>query len=292
MSIKLLLTGASGQIGCEVVELATKLKFELYSYTHQQFNISCRDEVKRIIMQVKPDYMINAAAFTAVDRAETEKEAVFAVNASGVRYLAEIASQFDIPLLHMSTDYVFDGSKKTPYVEEDIPNPLSVYGQSKLAGETFIRQILPKHVILRVSWVFGRYGNNFVKAILRKAKEKPELRIVCDQLGGPTYATDIAKALLSMVSAFQQGSQAWGTYHYSGLPMTSWYQFAEQIVVKAKQLHPLITKTIFPIPAAEYPLPAIRPYNSCLLSNKIEQVFNIRSECWQDRLTEVIKYLL
>ncbi len=291
MSIKLLLTGAGGQIGREIVELATKLKFDLYPYTHQQLNIACPDTVKRIITQVKPDYLLNAAAFTAVDSAEAEKEVAFSVNANGVRYLAEIASQFDIPLLHISTDYVFDGKKKTSYVEEDIPNPLSVYGQSKLAGETTIRQIWAKHIILRVSWVFGRYGNNFVKTILHKAKAMSELRVVCDQRGGPTYAADIAKVLLTIIGALHQGSQAWGTYHYSGLPMISWYQFADNIIEQAKQSQALITKTIFPIPASAYPLPANRPYNSCLLSNKIEQVFDIRPKLWLDGLTEVIKDL-
>ena len=292
MAIKLLLTGAGGQIGREIVELAhPSLVFKVYGYTRQQLNITCYDAIKRIVTEVKPDYIINAAAFTAVDRAETEQEAVFSVNATGVQYLSDIARQFDIPLLHISTDYVFDGGKKQPYVEEDHPNPLSLYGQSKLAGETFIRQSLPKHIILRVSWVFGRYGNNFVKTILRKITEASELRVVCDQFGGPTYAADVAKVLLNIICVLRQGSQAWGTYHYSGWPMTNWYQFAEQIVAIAKRSHPSITSKLSPVLASEYPMPASRPCYSCLLSSKIEQVFSLAPACWQAGLTEVIKYL-
>jgi dTDP-4-dehydrorhamnose reductase len=287
--MKLLLIGANGQIGREIAELVKKRRINLYACTHQELDITQAEQVKRIIQKVKPHYIINAAAYTAVDKAEREKEIAFAINAFGVYYLAEAARQADVPLLHISTDYIFDGRKKTAYVEEDEPNPLSVYGQSKLAGETFIRQRWYKHIILRISWVFGRYGNNFVKTIIQQAKEKPELRVVYDQHGGPTYAADVAETLLQIISALQNGYYYWGSYHYSGLPMTNWYQFANAILEKASVKYPLITKSVLGIPASAYPSVANRPYNSQLSSQKIRCLFNISPKNWQERLMEVIE---
>ncbi|MCZ6913311.1 MAG: dTDP-4-dehydrorhamnose reductase [Rickettsia endosymbiont of Ixodes persulcatus] len=289
--MKLLLTGANGQIGHEIKALAKKTGFEVYAFSKAELNITQSMQVKRIFSEVNPHYIINAAAYTVVDRAETESEAAFSVNGSGVKYLAEAARQAGIPLLHISTDYVFDGEKKTAYLEEDATNPLSIYGKSKLAGEDFIRQIWYKHIILRVSWVFGYYGSNFVKTIVQIAKQKYELRIVCDQYGGPTYAIDIAETLLKIVNALQNGCNSWGTYHYSGLPMTNWHQFASCIIETSSCIHSLATKLILPIPASAYPTLAYRPYNSQLLSNKIERVFNIVPKKWQDGLIEVIERL-
>lgn len=289
--MKLLLLGANGQIGREIVKLAKKRGLNLYAYARQELDITQAEQVKRIIQKIKPHYIINAAAYTAVDKAEREKEIAFAINAFGVYYLAEAARQADVPLLHISTDYIFDGRKKTAYVEEDEPNPLSVYGQSKLAGETFIRQRWYKHIILRISWVFGRYGNNFVKTIIQQAKEKPELRVIYDQHGGPTYAADVAETLLQIISALQNGYHYWGSYHYSGLPMTNWHQFANAILEKASVKYPLVTKSVLGIPASAYPSVANRPYNSQLSSQKIGCLFNISPKNWQESLMEVIEVL-
>lgn len=287
----ILLTGANGQLGQDIVALAKKEKFALHAYTRQQLDITQAEQVQALIKALRPQYIINAAAYTHVDQAEAEEKLAFAVNALGPRYLAESAREFDIPLLHISTDYVFDGRKKTAYLEDDQPNPLSIYGQSKLAGETFIRQTWHKHIILRVSWVFGRYGHNFVKSMLQLMKEKSELSIVCDQYGGPTYAGDIAETLLKIIDALQKGDDRWGIYHYSGLPMTNWQQFACSILEKAQQSHHLATKSILPIPASQYTRPASRPQNSKLVSDKINQLFNIQPKNWQDGLREVIKSL-
>ena len=287
--MKLLLIGANGQIGKEIAELAKKRGLNLYAYIRQELDITRTEQVKRIIADVKPHYIINAAAYTAVDKAEREKKIAFAVNAFAVYHLAEAARQANIPLLHISTDYVFDGRKKTAYVEEDEPNPLSVYGQSKLMGETFIRQLWYKHIILRISWVFGRYGNNFVKTIIQQAKEKPELRVVCDQHGAPTYAADVAETLLQIINALQNGCYYWGSYHYSGLPMTNWYQFTRCILEKASAQCSLVTKSVLGIPASAYPSLANRPYNSQLSSQKIGHLFNISPRNWQVGLMEVIE---
>lgn len=287
--MKLLLLGANGQIGKEIVALAKQQGLNLYAYTRQELDITQEKHVKRIIAKIKPHYIINAAAYTAVDKAEKERKMAFAVNAFAVYHLAEAARQADIPLLHISTDYVFDGRKKTAYAEEDEPNPLSVYGQSKLAGETFIRQLWYKHIILRISWVFGRYGSNFVKAILQQAREKPELRIVCDQYGGPTYAADVAETLLQIINTLQKGCHYWGSYHYSGLPMTNWYQFASYILEKASAKYRLVTKSVLGIPASAYPRVANRPYNSQLSSQKIKDLFAISPKNWQIGLMEVIE---
>lgn len=290
--MKILLTGANGQLGHEIVDLASQLKINLQADTRQQLDITQLEQIKRRIDEVKPDYIINAAAYTAVDKAETEQALAFAINATGVRFLAEIAREFDIPLLHISTDYVFDGRKKTAYIEEDDPQPLSVYGQSKLAGEVFIREIWHKHIILRVSWVFGSYGNNFVKSMIRLAKERSKLRIVFDQQGAPTYAGDIAKTLLKIVVCLNKGQTDWGTYHYTGTPMTNWYEFAKQIVDKAKIRHILALKTILPILALEYPTIASRPYHSELDCNKIARVFTISPNNWHEGLMKVVNNLL
>jgi dTDP-4-dehydrorhamnose reductase len=289
--MKLVLTGSNGQIGSEIKELSKNLGFDFFPFSKEELNIIQPEHVEHIVSEIKPHYIINAAAYTDVDKAETESAVAFAVNGFGVRYLAEAARQADIPLLHISTDYVFDGSKKTAYLEEDRPNPLSVYGQSKLAGETFLRQIWYKHIILRVSWVFSHYGRNFVKTMLQQAKEKHALRIICDQYGGPTYAADIANTLLKIIGVLQQGGGSWGTYHYTGTPMTSWYQFASSILEKARLNHRLVAKTVLPIPASMYPRPASRPYNSRLFSEKINKIFNIGPKNWQVGLREVIKKL-
>lgn len=289
--MKILLTGAHGQIGREIMDLAQQLKFNVYAYNHQQLDITQIEEIKFRLAEIKPNYIINAAAYTAVDTAETDQERAFAVNAFAVKNLANMAREFDIPLLHISTDYVFDGKKNTAYVEEDVAQPLSVYGLSKLAGENFLKEIWHKHIILRVSWVFGVYGNNFVKAIVHRAKKQSELRVVSDQRGAPTYAGDIALTLLKIIEHLDKGQTDWGIYHYTGTPITNWYEFAQQIVDKAKIPHKLVLKDIFPILTVEYPSIATRPYHSELICDKIANIFNIRLSNWDQGLIKVVSNL-
>lgn len=289
---KILLTGAKGQLGNEIVNLAKNLNLKLYPVTHTQLNITNLEKIEHVLATIKPNYIINAAAYTAVDKAEKESELAFSINALGVKNLAKIAQKYDIPLLHISTDYIFDGQKKNPYSEEDEAQPLSTYGQSKLSGENFLRDIWYKHIILRVSWVFGVFGNNFVKTIIRLAGERNELRIITDQKGAPTYAGDIAQALLKIIKCLDKGQTDWGTYHYTGTPALSWYEFAKNIVNEAKQHQQFILKEIIPITTSEYPSIAHRPFNSELACQKITQTFNIKPNNWSDGLYKVIKILL
>ena len=287
--MKILLLGANGQIGREIQELA-KNKVELYAYTRQELDITQLSCIESSFAAIRPHYIINTAAYTSVAKAEVEEKAAYLVNAVGVSYLAEAAKRFNIPLMHISTDYVFDGRKKTPYVEEDLPNPLSVYGRSKWAGENFIRDIWYKHIILRVSWVFGCHGNNFVKNILHLATVKSELKIVCDQVGSPSYAGDIANTLLNIIDAIQQGFTNWGTYHFTGTPVTNWYQFARLIIKHASTSQNLLISDIRPIYSNEYPTSVFRPSNSQLECRKINSVFNITQKNWLFGLTKVIKW--
>lgn len=290
-SKKILLTGANGQLGSEVVELAKNLNLSLYSFPRAQLNIAKLEQIRNVVMAIKPNYIINAAAYTAVDKAEQENRLAFLINSIGVENLAKIAKEYDIPLLHISTDYVFDGHKKSAYIEEDKAQPLSVYGQSKLSGENLLKKTWYKHIILRVSWVFGRFGNNFVKTILRLAKEKKRLKIVTDQRGAPTYTGDIAVTLLKIIDCLEKGQTEWGTYHYTGMPTLSWFEFSKKIVEEAKKHQPLVLGEIIPISSLEYPSIAPRPYNSELSCQKIVRIFNINPNNWFYGLELMAHYL-
>jgi dTDP-4-dehydrorhamnose reductase len=288
---KILLTGANGQLGNEIVNLSKNLNLQLYPFTRRQLNITEFDQIKNVVAAIKPNYVVNAAAYTAVDKAEKESELAFAINGLGVRNLAKITQEYDIPLLHISTDYIFDGQKKIAYTEEDQARPLSIYGQSKLNGENFLKETWYKHIILRVSWVFGAYGNNFVKNIIRLASEKNELRIIADQKGAPTYAGDIAQTLIKIIKCLDKGLTDWGTYHYTGTPALSWYEFSQKIINEAKQRQKFILKKIIPISTLEYPSIARRPYNSELACSKLVRVFDIKPNNWSDGLKKVVSNL-
>jgi len=275
-----------------MVVLAKNLNLPLFPFTRTQLNITEIEQIKDVVATTKPNYIINTAAYTAVDKAEKESELAFSINGVGVKNLAKIARKYNIPLLHISTDYIFDGQKKNAYSEEDKAQPLSAYGQSKLNGENFLRDIWCKHIILRVSWVFGAFGNNFVKTIIRLASERNELRIITDQKGAPTYTGDIAQALLKIIECLDKGQTDWGIYHYTGTPPLSWYEFAKKIVNEAKQHQKFMLKEIIPITTSEYPNIAHRPFNSELACQKIARTFNIKPNNWSDGLYKVIKILL
>ncbi len=288
---RILLTGAKGQLGHEIIELARNLNLPLYAFARSQLNITELAQIEYAVRIIKPKYIINTAAYTAVDKAEKESELAFLINSTGVNNLAQIAEKYDIPLIHISTDYVFDGQKKSAYIEEDKTQPLSIYGKSKLSGEMLLRKTWNKHIILRVSWIFGQFGNNFVKTILRLAKEKNELKIIADQRGAPTYTGDIALTLIKIIDCLEKGQTDWGTYHYTGIPTLSWYEFAKKIVTEAKQYQPLILKKIIPIPSAEYPSIALRPCNSELACQKISQTFYIDQNNWFFGLKKMVHCL-
>lgn len=232
---KVLVTGANGQIGRHLVK-RLKHKTALLAANKQTLDIANRQAVFATIHDFKPDVIINAAAYTQVDKAESEPVRAYAVNANGAQYLAQAAQSIDAALLHISTDYVFDGSKNTPYIETDTPNPINVYGQSKLAGEKAVAAACRKYAIVRTSWVFSEYGNNFVKTMLELAKTQDIIEVVSDQIGGPTYAGDIANTLVTMAGTMVADVIfEYGIYHYCGMPYLSRYEFTKAIFEQAKK---------------------------------------------------------
>lgn len=281
--MKILVTGAKGQVGSALCRLGAQTAFEVVGLGSQDLDISDESAIRDIMVNVRPDVIINAAAYTAVDKAEQEQEQAYRTNAEGPAYLARAAAAADIPLLHFSTDYVFDGSKESSYVETDPVAPLGVYGTTKLAGERAIQAGHSKHLIFRTSWVFGLEGHNFPKTILRLAAERPEIRVVADQWGCPTYADDIARAVFDVLSVYQKkGSLDWGLYHYAGQPSCNWHEFATYLLGIAFEM-----KLIAAIPrttrisTAEYPTAAKRPANSRLNCDKFTSAFaNVPLSDW------------
>src|SRR3990167_1815235 len=250
--MKILVTGAHGQIGREICELAQH-HHEVFAYPKSQLDINHPRQIEQSLSTCLPDVVINTAAYTAVDKAEQEYELAFAINREGVKNLALACKQYQIPLLHISTDYIFNGAKSFPYLEDDLASPLNIYGQSKWQGEEALRECYQQHIILRTSWVFGQFSHNFVKTILRLASEKKELRIVSDQIGCPTAAAAIAQTLLDIAQQIQYGKKFWGTYHYCSHPPVSWYEFAQEILNQGQIYLPLVTETVSPIKTEHYP---------------------------------------
>ncbi|MBF0296830.1 MAG: dTDP-4-dehydrorhamnose reductase [Magnetococcales bacterium] len=284
---KLLITGAAGQVGTEIAALAPARGWQTVALDQADLDITDAARVSEALPAIRPAAIVNAAAHTAVDRAETEPEIAFAINRDGPRHLAEAANRFHIPLLHISTDYVFDGTQTTPYRESDPPAPLGVYGKSKLAGDVAIQAACPHHIILRVSWVFGQHGANFVKTILRLARERETLRVVDDQIGGPTPAPAIADTLLRLADlCTRPGFDAWGTYHYCGAPALSWHAFARFIIEAAN-----LPCACLPIPTTAYPTPAPRPANSRLACQAILDRFAIPQPDWRPHALDMIRRL-
>ena len=284
--MQIVIIGAQGQVGSELVRRAPGLGYEVLAWDLAELDITDTEAVDHALNVSGADVVINAAAYTAVDKAEQEPERAFAANRDGPAHLATACNRLNIPLLHISTDYVYDGRKPGPYREEDPVAPLGVYGASKLAGDEAIGRLLPRHLILRVSWVFGIHGHNFVKTILRLAREREELRIVADQYGCPTYAGDIADALLELAerTAELDAQQAWGVYHYCGQPATTWHGFTEAIVEEARHHEALRVRTVTPIATVDYPTPAARPLNSVLDCEKLVSRFGLQPRSWREGL--------
>jgi dTDP-4-dehydrorhamnose reductase len=291
MDIKLLIVGAKGQVGSSLC-LQAQQSWQVLAVDRDELDISEREAVLRTVAQWQPNVIINAAAHTAVDKAEVEIDASYAINRDGPAFLAEAAQQVGAVLLHISTDYVFAGDKDGLYVETDPVDPQGVYGASKLAGEQAVVEHCSQHLILRTAWVFGEHGNNFVKTMLRVAAQRDSLGVVADQFGGPTYAGDIAAALLTMAQqALQPDFSAWGVYHYAGEPHVSWYQFAKAIFQVAEEQGLLARlPQVNGITTAEYPTPARRPANSRLDCRKIQLMFGIAPSDWQAALQHIRAY--
>ncbi|MGO4001958.1 dTDP-4-dehydrorhamnose reductase [Pseudomonas fluorescens] len=290
--MRVLVTGAHGQVGYELLRRAPA-GFTVLGYGSQELDVCDAAQVQAVFDAVKPELVINAAAYTAVDKAESEVERAYAVNADGVGLLAATAEKHGIPLLHISTDYVFSGEHDRPYTPDDVTQPTGVYGSSKLAGEHQLALNCSRHIVLRTSWVFGAHGNNFVKTMLRLGAERDSLSVVDDQRGGPTSAGSIADTLWSLAAIFQrEGKLEWGVYHFSGQPACTWYDFARAIFNQAVSLG-LLEKIpdVQAISTARYPTPAKRPTWSVLDCTKLTQTHGLPHRHWEDELVRVLHQL-
>jgi dTDP-4-dehydrorhamnose reductase len=285
--------GASGQLGRELVRDAASRNTRLQVLSREVADFTDPDSIRRAVLELpNVEAVVNAVAYTAVDRAESEEGLARIVNEDAVRVLARACAERGIPLVHVSTDYVYDGEKCGPYVETDRTNPLSAYGRTKLAGEEAIRESGVRHAILRTSWLYSSIGSNFVKTILRVGAERDELRVVEDQHGSPTSAADLAGAVLQIATQLtkRDDCDVCGTFHYAGEGATSWYRFAETILAMARDGFPIRAKVV-PIKANEYPGVARRPRNSRLDCAKIEAAFGIAPAPWQSALAGVLNEL-
>ena len=290
--MKILVTGANGQVGWELSRRGALKGFDILALDRTALDISDQSAVKRAVKTSGAALVVNGAAYTAVDQAESEPELAFAANRDGPANLASACTEAAIPLIHISTDLVFDGEKKGPYRETDQISPLNVYGQSKAAGETEVRARLQKHIIVRTSWVYGIQGRNFVKTMLRLARERDVIQVVADQYGCPTSAAELADTILTITAQIPDNRPIpWGTYNYCGKGVTSWHGLAEATLSLAKRYTSLRVKAIEAIKATDYPTPAKRPSNSALDCSLVERTFNIHPRPWQESLAQMIKML-
>jgi dTDP-4-dehydrorhamnose reductase len=289
--ITVLLFGAGGQLGQEIVARAAEFGVRIVPRARQETDIADAAMVRQCLDAFAPDIVVNAAAYTKVDQAEQDVEEAFRVNAAAPGVLAQACSAAGVPLIHFSTDYVFDGTKQSAYREDDPIAPLGVYGASKAAGEDAIRSGCARHLILRTSWVFGRYGWNFVKTVLKLAGERESISIVADQRGCPTATADLAEAVFVVAPRLVKGDAPWGTYHFAGDGVTTWYGFAQEIVDQQALLTGRGPKVV-PITSADYPTRARRPANSQLDSSKFEATFQFQAKPWQQRVHDVVGSLI
>lgn len=293
-TLTILVAGKSGQVARSLCEAAEKRSgIKLVAMGRPDLDIADRESVDRALAQVKPDVLINAAAYTAVDNAENDREAAYAGNEAGPRHLAEASAAQGIPIIHLSTDYVFDGEGDRPYKESDAVSPLGVYGKSKLAGEEAVARANPEHLILRTAWVYGAFGKNFLKTMLAVAEGRDELRVVADQKGAPTSSHDIAEALLDLAGKVGPGTEPdlYGTYHMAARGETVWASFAEAIF-EASQAHGGPIASVEHIPSSEYPTPAKRPSYSVLDSSALANAFGVRLPDWQEPVPGIVARVL
>ncbi len=291
--MKILITGADGQLGRELINQGQLKGFSVQAPSEDDMDITDLEKIDRCMAFHQPEVVINAAAYTQVDKAESEAALAFAVNTTGSANLARMCAKNKTPLVHISTDYVFDGQKGTSYLETDTISPVGVYGRSKAEGEIEIRSHLKEHIILRTSWLYGIHGHNFAKTILKLATTKPKIRVVADQYGSPTNAADLAQTILIISDRMQFNNDVdWGTYHYCGQGVISWYNFAEKIVGLARLYADVKTTRIEPITTADYPTRALRPIYSALDCSRIQKHFGINPKPWQKSLEITIKELL
>jgi dTDP-4-dehydrorhamnose reductase len=276
-----LITGCNGQLGSSIKELANNYNFEFEYTDKEELDIIDIEALDRFFRNNKKDFIINCAAYTSVDNAESDYENAMRLNCLAAANLALMSNKYNSKLIHISTDFVFDGAKNTPYTEEDKANPLSVYGESKLAGEETVFQNSNSAIIIRTSWLYSNYGHNFVKTILKYAREKGSLKVVYDQIGAPTYAKDLAKAVLDMLLKIEFNKKI--LYHYSNEGVASWYDFAKAIVELSN-----IDCKVEAIETKDYPTPAKRPHYSVMNKSKIKDEFSLDIPYWRDSLKECL----
>jgi dTDP-4-dehydrorhamnose reductase len=284
---RFLICGGGGQVGAALGRLTPPPGVQFCNFSHNEFDISNKEKVSEIFSLVSPSLVINAAAFTGVDGAENNPDLAYLANKDGPARLAEACAKANIPLLHISTDFVFDGKKTMPYSENDPVSPLSVYGESKADGESAVRETHTQHIILRTAWVFGKNGSPFINAIIKKARQGDDLRVVGDQIGGPTSADDIARSLITIAKAAVAEPVHWGTYHFSGEPDVSRYELALMIV---SELFPGNDNrpNVEQISSSDYPTKAERPANVQLDCSKILEDFGIERPKWSHALKQAV----
>jgi dTDP-4-dehydrorhamnose reductase len=290
--MRLLITGAAGQLGKAFAsELKANKNIQYSAFSRGDLDVTCAEKAQAVISRERPDFVINTAAYTQVDLAETEKETAYLVNETGAANLAEACVKLDIPLIHLSTDYVFDGKTKAPWREDDATAPLGIYGASKLAGEKAIAQIHRKHLIFRSSWIFSEFGHNFVKTMLHVGSMREKLKVVDDQIGKPTSAREIVRQIIAILP---KAENHWGIYNLAQPQAVSWYDFAQAIFEQARSLdnnywdNHLQVSDVQPIRGSEYPTLAQRPANSELDTTKIETTFGLTIKPWRESLNETL----
>lgn len=276
-----LVTGSNGQLGQSLQFIAPNYpELEFVFCSSSDLDISDLENCEAIFTKIKPSFCINAAAYTAVDKAESEPGKAHSINVDGARNIAEVCKENNTVLLHISTDFVFDGSKNSPYTEEDIPNPTGVYGQTKLDGEKAVKSVFGNYYIIRTSWVYSQFGNNFMKTMLRLASERDSLSVVDDQVGTPTNAVDLAECLIKIIEySIRHPASGFGTYNFSNEGQCSWYDFAKKIFETNHK-----TIDLKPIPTTSFPTPAKRPAYSVLDKSKIRQAFALSIQNWDKSL--------
>jgi dTDP-4-dehydrorhamnose reductase len=294
---RILLTGKNGQLGYELQRSLSPLA-EIFAVGHKDGDLSNEKALRTLIQQIKPDIIVNAAAYTAVDKAESEQETANAVNHLALKIIGEEAQKLSALVIHYSTDYVYDGNKQTPYMESDAVNPQSVYGQTKLAGELALAEVCSKHIIFRTSWVLGAYGNNFAKTMLRLATTKENLNVVADQFGAPTTAALLADTSAHVVASLLREAAAkipFGIYHLAASGRTNWHEYAKVVIATAHEYGKSLTlsmENIKAISSAEYPTPAKRPKNSSMNTDKFQNTFGLILPDWQIGVRHVLQQVL
>jgi dTDP-4-dehydrorhamnose reductase len=290
--MKILLTGINGQLGHYINQKLSSI-YEVFALTHESFDLTNKIQMEKVIDDIKPDLIINPAAYTYVDNAEKESELVFKTNYKALEFLAIKTKELDIPLIHFSTDYIFDGLKREPYFEDDKANPKSIYGKSKYDADIIIQKNNAQHIIIRTSWVYSLRGKNFLTTILDMAKFKNSFSIVSDQIGTPTSASFIANTIFEIIKKLDEikKNNLYGIYNLTNLGQASWYDFAQAIIYNANKLKleiKCMPENIKPIKTSDFPTLATRPKNSLLNNQKIMKTFGVKSQEWQDELRLVM----